>query len=43
MRKILLSLIVVILAGCTSLTRQEQMELQVLKGQGVTVDKPAGS
>ena len=43
MRKVLLSLIVVILAGCTSLTRQEQMELQALKGQGVSVDKPVGN
>lgn len=31
------------LANCTSLTRQEQTELHLLKGQGVTIDKPVGS
>lgn len=29
--------------GCTSLTRQEHMELRALKSQGVTVDKPVGT
>lgn len=29
--------------GCTHLTRQEEMQLQQLKGQGVTVDRPVGS
>jgi hypothetical protein len=43
MKKFLLSIMIVALAGCTSLTRQEQMELRVLKGQGVSVDKPVGS
>ena len=31
------------LCACTNLTRQEQMTLHHLKGQGVTVDRPAGS
>ncbi len=43
MKKILLSIIVIAFAGCTNLTRQEEMELRILKGQGVTVDKPIGS
>lgn len=34
---------VLTLANCTSLTRQEQTELHLLKGQGVTVDRPVGS
>jgi hypothetical protein len=34
---------VALLSACTNLTRQEQLELQALKGQGVTVDKPVGS
>lgn len=40
-----LSLLVgtMLLAGCTSLTRQEQMQLQHLKAQGITVDKPFGN
>ena len=40
-----LSLLVgtMLLAGCTSLTRQEQMQLQHLKAQGITVDKPLGN
>ena len=29
--------------ACTNLTRQEQMTLHHLKGQGVTIDRPAGS
>lgn len=33
----------VLLGGCTSLTRQEEMQLQYLKGQGITVDKPVGN
>lgn len=32
-----------LLAGCTSLTRQEKMQLQHLKAQGITVDKPLGN
>lgn len=44
MKKILtLVTAVALLSACTNLTRQEQMELQALKGQGVTVDKPVGS
>ncbi len=40
-----LSLLVgtMLLAGCTSLTRQEKMQLQHLKAQGITVDKPLGN
>lgn len=29
--------------GCTHLTRQEEMQLQQLKGYGVTIDRPIGS
>ena len=32
-----------LLAGCTSLTRQEKIQLQHLKAQGITVDKPLGN
>lgn len=32
-----------LLCGCTHLTRQEEMQLQQLKGQGVSVDKPVGN
>ena len=32
-----------VLTNCTTLTRQEQTELNVLKGQGVTIDRPVGS
>jgi hypothetical protein len=43
-KKILfLTLAIATLSNCTSLTRQEQLELQSLKGQGVTIDKPVGS
>lgn len=40
-----LSLLVgtMLLAGCTSLTRQEEIQLQHLKAQGITVDKPLGN
>lgn len=43
MRKILGLFVAIALSGCTSLTHLEQRELQVLRGQGVTVDKPIGS
>ena len=43
MRKILSLFVAIALSGCTSLTHLEQRELQVLKGQGVTVDRPVGS
>lgn len=43
MKKILSAIIAIMLTGCTSLTRLEQQELHVLRGQGVTVDRPAGS
>ena len=33
----------ILLSGCTSLTRQEEMQIQQLKAQGVTVDKPIGN
>ena len=32
-----------LLCACTSLTRQEEMQLQQLQAQGVTIDKPVGS
>lgn len=32
-----------LLCACTSLTRQEEIQLQHLKAQGVTVDKPVGN
>ncbi len=40
---ILLSAAIISLSACTTLTRQEHMELQKLKAQGVTIDKPVGS
>ena len=44
MKKILLFVIcTVMLSGCTSLTRQEHMQLRELQAQGVTVDKPVGN
>ena len=32
-----------LMCGCTSLTRQEELQWQHLKAQGVTVDKPIGN
>ena len=43
MKKILLSIAILAFAGCTNLTRLEELELRTLKGQGVSVDKPVGS
>lgn len=43
MKKLLSLIAIIALVGCTTLTRQEEMELRTLKGQGVTVDKPVGS
>ena len=44
MQKTILTMITaILLSGCTSLTRQEEIQLQQLKSQGVTVDKPVGS
>lgn len=43
MKKILTLLCVISLVGCTSLTRQEELQLQQLKHQGVTVDRPVGN
>ena len=44
MKKILLFIIcIVMLYGCTNLTRQEHMQLRELQAQGVTVDKPVGN
>ncbi|MCQ2741453.1 MAG: hypothetical protein MJ210_05000 [Alphaproteobacteria bacterium] len=37
------AILAVYLCSCTTLSRQEQLQLQRLKGQGVTVDKPVGS
>jgi hypothetical protein len=42
-KTLILATVLMTTVGCTSLTRQEQLELQALKGQGVTVDKPVGS
>ncbi len=43
MKKIILTFICLgVLSGCTSLTRQEEMQLQYLKAHGITVDKPIG-
>ena len=44
MKKILLSIIsVAVLAACTTLTRQETMQLRELQAQGITVDRPVGN
>ena len=44
MKKILLSIVsVAVLAGCTTLTRQETMQLRELQAQGVTIDHPVGN
>ncbi|MDW2994788.1 MAG: membrane lipoprotein lipid attachment site-containing protein [Alphaproteobacteria bacterium] len=44
MKKILLFIVsVAVLAGCTTLTRQETMQLRELQAQGVTVDRPVGN
>ena len=44
MKKLLLfALCTVILSGCTTLTRQEHMQLRELQSQGITVDKPVGN
>lgn len=43
MKKLFMLLCLVALAGCTSLTRQEELYLQQLKHQGVTVDRPVGN
>lgn len=44
MKKTLLMLTALtLMSGCTTLTRQEQMQLQQLKSQGITLDKPAGN
>lgn len=44
MKKILLSVVsVAFLAGCTTLTRQETIQLRELQAQGVTVDHPVGN
>lgn len=32
----------IIFSGCTTLTRQEEIQLQHLKAYGITVDKPIG-
>ena len=44
MKKTLLTLMALtLLSGCTTLTRQEQVQLQQLKSQGITLDRPAGN
>lgn len=44
MKKTLLVLsMVLLLSGCTHLTRQEEIELRQLASQGITVDRPAGN
>ncbi len=44
MKKVLLTIsLATLLCGCTNLSRQEEMQLQHLKAQGVTVDKPVGN
>ncbi|MBO7257479.1 MAG: hypothetical protein J6V11_00895 [Alphaproteobacteria bacterium] len=44
MKKTLLMLTALtLMSGCTTLTRQEQMQLQQLKSQGITLDRPAGN
>ena len=42
-RTIVCVISMVLLAGCTTLTRQEQMQIRELQSQGVTVDRPVGS
>ena len=43
MKKTVLMFMVCLVCACTHLTRQEEMQLRTLKGQGVSVDKPVGS
>ena len=44
MKKILFTIsLSVLLCACTNLSRQEELQLQHLKAQGVTVDKPVGN
>ena len=44
MKKTLLMLTALtLMSGCTTLTRQEQMQLQQLKSQGITLDRPVGN
>lgn len=44
MKKIIHFLIcMVVLSGCTTLTRHEQNQLRELQAQGVTVDRPVGT
>ena len=44
MKKIILTVSLgCLMCACTSLTRQEEIQLQHLKAQGVTVDKPVGN
>ena len=44
MKKVLLAIsLTALLCACTNLSRQEELQLQHLKAQGVTVDKPVGS
>ena len=44
MKKTLLVLsMVLLLSGCTHLTRQEEIELRQLSSQGITVDRPVGN
>ena len=40
MNRITILALVTMLFACTSLTRQEQNELRILKSHGITIDKP---
>ncbi len=43
MKKIVMLYCLVALSSCTNLTRQEEIQLQILKSQGVTIDKAVGN
>lgn len=42
MSKVAIFVLAFMLSACTSLTRQEQNELRILKSHGITVNKPLG-
>lgn len=42
MSKVVIFVLAFMLSACTSLTRQEQNELRILKSHGITVNKPLG-
>ena len=43
MKKLILITAMLVFSGCTTLTRQESLQIRQLRAQGVTVDKPVGS